>query len=249
MKFNILILPLLLLLSYTSAQTNKTFIIEEHHRENALEEGKKLLVENKIPVFYEDEDYLVSASCSGEWGGSIRFKNKKTGVERSAASTCPVTINKLDGKYYLTNTLAHMSGFSEILEIADPEKLQVFNLPKPIKKKGKMLMRYVGDDESKSTAGTRRLIDTMGVITLASFPFRGQLFHVVSDFKKLYLVKTENYKYNTIEIISNSPIWTYDPKVVITKENHRIVVFDKSQSEGYLDIFENRINVVLNKIE
>ncbi|MBS1608712.1 MAG: hypothetical protein JSS70_08130 [Bacteroidetes bacterium] len=192
---------------------------------------------------FEDSTYVVSKTCSGEWGGTIKFKNKKTGVTVSAASTCPVVVNKLDGKYFVTNTLAHLSGFSDIIEIRNPDDMSVFELPKPRKKKGKIIMRYVGDDEAKSTKGTKSLVDSIGVLTLATFPYRGQLFHVVTDFRKTYLTQVVDGKFVSIDTVSNESLWTYDPEVFITPDKHSIVFFDNEKVSGYLDIFENTIKV------
>lgn len=58
-------------------------------------------------VFFQDENYYARRACSGEWGGSIWFKNKRTGIEYSCSATCPVIINKIGEKYIVTNTLAH----------------------------------------------------------------------------------------------------------------------------------------------
>ncbi|MFZ6052746.1 hypothetical protein [Halocola ammonii] len=192
---------------------------------------------------FEDSLYVVSKTCSGEWGGTIKFKNKKTGIEYSAASTCPVVVNKLNGKYYITNTLAHLSGFSEILEISNPELMTVFELPKPRSKKGKTIVRYVGDDESKSTKGTKQLVDSIGVLTLATFPYNGQLYHIVTDFKMTFLSKIENNKFVTIDTISDNSIWTYDPEVFVKDNGHMIVFFKNQEVEGILDIYENQITV------
>lgn len=192
---------------------------------------------------FEDSLYIISKTCSGEWGGSIKFKNKKTGVEYSAASTCPVVVNKMNGKYYITNTLAHMSGFSEILEIENPDLMTVFELPRPRSKKGKTIVRYIGDDESKSTNGTKQLVDSIGVLTLASFPYNGQLYHIVTDFKKTFLTKIENNRFVTIDTVSEKSIWTYDPEVFLKQDGHMIILFKNQEVEGVLDIFENQITL------
>jgi len=196
---------------------------------------------------FEDSLYIVSKTCSGEWGGTIKFKNKKTGIQYSAASTCPVVVNKLNGKYYVTNTLAHLSGFSEILEISNPDLMTVFELPKPRSKKGKTIVRYVGDDESKSTKGTKQLVDSIGVLTLASFPYNGHLYHIVTDFKKTFLTKIENNKFVTIDTVLDKSIRTYDPEVFVKDDGHLIVLFENQEVEGVLDIFENQITVKRKK--
>ena len=171
---------------------------------------------------FEDSLYVVSSTCRGEFDGTIKFKNKKTGIEHSSSSTCPVVINKLNGKYYITNTLAHLSGFSEILEIDNPDLL---------------------NNGSKLTNGTKRLLDSIGVLTLASFPYNGQLYHIITDFKKTSLAKIENTKFVTIETICDKSIWTYDPVVVRKLDGHLIVYFKNEEVKGVLDIFENQITV------
>jgi hypothetical protein len=196
---------------------------------------------------FEDSLYIVSKTCSGEWGGTIKFKNKKTGIEYSASSTCAVVVNKLKGKYYITNTLAHLGGFSEILEISNPEVMNVFELPKPKRKKGKTIIRYVGDDESKSTRGTKQLVDSIGVLTLASFTYNEQLYHIVTDYKKTFLTKIENNKFITLDTITDTSIWTYDPEVFVKSDGHLIVLFKNQEVEGALDIYENQITVKRKK--
>lgn len=110
-------------------------------------------------------------------------------------------------------------------------------------KKRKTTVRYVGDNESKSTKGTKQLVDSIGVLTLASFLYNGQLYHVVTDFKKTFLTKIENNKFVTIDTVSDESIWTYDPEVFLKDNGHMIVPFKNQGVEGVLDIYENQITV------
>lgn len=234
---------LIILLTFfltTSCFGQDKFIIKDIIGQDGFNENNGKVNPSNI---FEDSLYILSKTCSGEWGGTIKFKNKKTGIEYSAASTCPVVVNKLNEKYYITNTLAHMSGFSEILEISNPDLMTVFELPKPRSKKGKMNVRYVGDDESKSTNGTKQLVDSNGVLTLASFPYNGQLYHIVTDFKKTFLTKIENNSFVTIDTISDKSIWTYNPEVFVKDDGHIIVLFKNQEVEGVLEIFGNQITV------
>jgi hypothetical protein len=195
-------------------------------------------------AFFEDENYIVRKTCSGEWGGTIWFKHKITGIEYSCEATCPVIVNKVDGKYIVTSTLAHMIGFSEIIEITNPDSMAVFKFPKPRLKKGKMKLYYVGDDESNSKKGTTQLVDSLGVLTIASFTYDNQLFHVVTDFKKTFITKIEQNKFVTLYTISNSSIWTYNPEVIRTTDGHFIVFFNNEAAKGYLDIDANKITLI-----
>jgi len=198
-------------------------------------------------AFFEDDSYLVRSTCSGEWGGTIWFKNKKTGIEYSCSATCPVVVNKINGKYIVTCTLAHLSGSTEILEIENPDSMSIFRLPEPRQKKGKKLLRYVGDDESKSTIGAKKILDCVGVQTLASFPIDGKLYHVITNFHETFLSTIENQEFTTIDTLLKRSIWTYGPRVIKTPDNHYVVFFSNSKTNGYLDIIEDKIKIIESK--
>jgi hypothetical protein len=191
-------------------------------------------------VFFEDNTYKVTKTCSGEWGGTVRFTDKKTNIEYSCESTCPVSVTMQAGEYVVTSSLAHLSGSTEIIRISDPKSLDVFKLPPPRKKKGKKVFRYVGDDESKSKKGTETLIDSVGVLTLGSFLFEKELFHVVTDFRKTYIAKIENKKFVMIEFICDGRTWTYDNDMIVSQDGHVIIIIQG----GYIDIFDNQVKIL-----
>lgn len=229
--------------SMTFGQTDKLFVINEvFTQDSSLYKTERDFIKQDT-VFFEDENYTVRKTCSGEWGGTIWFKNKVTGIEYSCEATCPVIVNKVNGKYIVTSTLAHMIGFSKVIEINNPDSMAVFKLPEPRQKKGKRKLYYIGDDESKSKKGTNILVDSVRVITIATFPYNDQLFHIVTDFKKTFISKIENNRFVTVDTISNTSILTYDPEVIRTIDGHYIVFFGNSVTKGYIDIFENKINV------
>jgi hypothetical protein len=241
--FNAMILTLVTC-SCVCGQEKKLFDIRETINKDSIQTKKITDFAINDSVFFQDDNYLVRKSCSGEWGGSVWFKNKRTGIEYSCNSTCPVVINKFRDKYIVTNTLAHLIGFSEIIEIENPDSMTIFKLPEPRAKKRKMIYRYVGDNESKSTIGTKKLLDSIGVLTLASFPYNGQLYHIVTDFRKTFLTEIENKKFVSIDTISNESLWTYDPEVIRTKANHYVIYFSNDKVNGYIDLIDNKIDVI-----
>jgi hypothetical protein len=194
--------------------------------------------------FFEDENYVVRKTCSGEWGGSIIFKNKKTGTEYSCNATCPVVVNKIDGKYIVTNTLAHLIGSSGIIQIDNPDSMEVFKRFEPKWKKRGIIKRYVGDDKSRSAKGSKQILDTLRIMILASFPYEGELYHITTDFEKTYVSKVENKRLINLGLVCNESIWTYNPEVIRTIENHYVVYFSNETIKGYLDIFENQIGLM-----
>jgi hypothetical protein len=149
-------------------------------------------------------------------------------------------VTKIGREYIVTSSLAHLIGSTEIIRISDPKSMDIFQLPPPRKKKGKMVFRYVGDDESKSKKGTETLLDSVGVLTLASFNLKKELFHVVTDFKQTYIAKIENKKFVVIEFICNGRTWTYDNDVITTEDGHVIITIQG----GYIDIFDNQVTLL-----
>ena len=136
--------------------------------------------------FYEDEFYDIYATCNGEWGGTIYFKDKKTNDNYEAASTCPIVINKIDNEYYVTNYMGHMMGFASVLKISDPTKLEKSNLN---------FDRHEGSQYNK---GVETLLDTMDFYIPTSFVADKQLFHLYSDENGTYIGKIENKEINPI---------------------------------------------------
>jgi hypothetical protein len=132
--------------------------------------------------FYEDEFYDIYATCNGEWGGTIFFKDRKTKVGYEASSTCPTVINKIDNDYYVTNYMEHMMGFASVIKISDPTKLEKSDLN---------FDRHEGSHYDK---GFEFLLDTMKFYVPTSFVVDKQLFHLYYDENGSYIGRIENKK-------------------------------------------------------
>lgn len=225
----------------TFGQTDTSFHVSQGIITEDIRTNIKAWKKSK-PTFYEDEKYIVSKTCSGEWGGTIKFKNKKTGIEYACQATCPVSVNKIDDKYYVSSSLAHMRGSCEVLEISQPDSMEMFRINPPREIDGKKV-KYVGDDESTSLRGTKKLIRVYGKRILGSFFFDGQLFHVVSDHKETHLATVENEKFKSVKLITNEDFFTYDNEIIKTESGHLIIPI----ANGYLDIFENQIKILKHR--
>lgn len=243
MKFFKLFLPLILLSAGCSAQTQKQFEIKEIYISNSSKDKALKDFKKKYDAFFEDENYVVRKTCSGEWGGSVYFKSKKSGVEYACSATCPVIINKLNNKYYLTNMLAHLSGSSEIVEIENPDLMSVAEPPKQFRTEGFVIVP-IGSDEQQSTKGTHKVTDSIGVLVIGSFPYKNELFHIVTDFNGTYLCSIENNRFRTMDTVSKVSLWSYDQEVKVTKDNHYIIPFASDEANGYIDVVDNKISII-----
>lgn len=47
-----------------------------------------------VPPLFEDDKFIVASTCSGEWGGSVYFKDKRTKKVYTAQATCVVNVKK-----------------------------------------------------------------------------------------------------------------------------------------------------------
>lgn len=218
-------------------QVDSTFLVSR----SAMTDSLRFVIDSikkSNPIFYEDEKFTASKTCSGEWGGTIKFKSKKNGVEYSCSATCPISVNRLNNLYYVTSSLGHISGSCEVIEISNPQLMEIYKTASPRKIKGKKV-KYVGDDESKSTKGIKKLLSEYGKMILGSFVFKGQLFHVVMDRKETYIAIIDSGKFKRINFITNEKVFTYD-RDIIKINGHLFIPI----SGGYLDIFENRVKLV-----
>jgi hypothetical protein len=204
----------------------ENFVINELVKPKKFKYLKKSNIKGNRNILLDDSLYIVTKTCWGEFGGTIIFKSKKTGIEYFTGSTCPIVVNKLNNKYYVTNSLLHLAGSSSVIEISDPEKIGV---------------------DSIYLRGIKIVVDSVGVTTLSSFPYKGELYHIVADYEKTYLAKVENNKFVTIDTVSKVSLRTYNPRVLVTENGHFITFFNHRDAKGYIDIFENQITIVRRK--
>jgi hypothetical protein len=248
-------------------QNNVSFEIEALFIKDPSDFKRITDFEKLDSAFFQDENYYVRRTCSGEFGGSIWFRNKKTEIEYSCSATCPVTVNKIDNNYIVTTSLSHFRGFSSVFLIENPDSMDIFQEPenkRVVNKCGlkkwristtgfrKVYYGFTGGDlESKSIKGRRSLVDTIGVNILFSFPYNDQLYHIVSDFNTLYLSKLERnvlltvdtiFKglHNLTKVIDGSR-HHYNTSGFVTKDNSYVVLFENSGLVGYIEIKDNKI--------
>lgn len=165
-------------------QNDSLFLKESYFEKKNLYLDKYVadfkLTKSKDLKFYEDELYDVYATCNGEWGGTIYFKNKKTKETFEGSSTCPIVINKLANDYYVTNYMGHMVGFASVIKITDPTKLE---------KSEFKFNKNVGSEYKK---GIEVLLDTMDFYISSSFVADKQLLHLYTENDGTYIGKLEN---------------------------------------------------------
>ncbi len=198
-------------------------------------------LEHYTPYFYEDENYIVTSECHGEFGGEIYFKNKKDGTATVGYATCPVIINKIDNKYYLTTSLAHLGGFYGFYEIDDPRELTIKANDSVYQGRGELM------------AGIKTLTGGMNKTILLSFKYNSGIYHIVCDREtnENYIAIRENATLKKIQTLNTLSIMASSNAVRLTKDGHYSADFMVRKTDsnylksGYIDIFENKIKIYL----
>lgn len=150
----------------------------------------------KPAPLFEDENYIVTSSSSGEWGGTIFFASKQDGKTYEGALLDPIRVLKKDGIYYASGALGHMRGHSMICAIEDPQKMAVFKNDRPTADS------LIHLRESTSTQGLKMIADygaykkptgqfaeptgdtvyvMQSALLLSSFIHKDNLYHMYAD--------------------------------------------------------------------
>lgn len=190
-------------------------------------------------LLYNDTTYEVWKTCSGEWGGTVYFKNKKTGKIYCAEATCPISVNKINNKYYISNSISHLYESSDILEITDPEKMEQFTKI-PVYHPGIITREY----ESHSSKGIKKLIDTSGVIIISSFVYKQKLYSILlnSHNTRATISELRDNKFYTIQEIDKG-IFSEHPLIIKESETHQKIYLQQPKP-GILEIKENKIRFI-----
>jgi len=191
---------------------------------------------------YSDTAYEVTSTCSGEWGGTVYFINRKTGKKFACSATCPIMINRTDTSYIVTASLAHLMGSTEILEIPSPDQMQVYNY-KPSKRR----VKYAGENESTSRQGVKVLIDSMRVFTIGSYPIEGEILHVVTNFDQTYICRIRNGAFEVIQQLAESSFWSYRNQGWCSKDGVGWNFFLNNKDNGLIRIAGRSIQIYLFK--
>lgn len=189
-------------------------------------------IERRNFSLYQDSSFKVFATCNGEWGGTIFFKDLQTKEVYEASSTCPIVVNKLNGYYYVTNYMGHMMGFSSVLKIPDSTKLHTSEL------------NFETHQGSQHNEGTETLMDTMNFYISTSFVVNGEIRHLYSDESGTYLGKIEKE-----QIV---PTYKFDFKFYThfnqqSKNGQQVlsVNIPESENKGVLIIDNGKLNFYL----
>lgn len=200
----------------------------------------------ETPVL-SDDNYTITSTCSGEWGGSLYFRHKKTNKIYKCNCTCAVNVIKSNGAYLATASLSHMAGFANIFIVDDPSKLKPLN--KDYLTKGRFIVingkktriGLVGEDESSSKQGTRQLIDSIGITIASGFLYNSVRYFIVEKYKNVSIDTIRNNVLVPIDDLTKLNIWSDYPENR-TSGQKQVYTFTNEQNTGFVFIDKNRLS-------
>lgn len=194
--------------------------------------------------YYKDNNYKIIGRCNGEFGGELLFLGKDTTKVFYLLCTCPLMVNYINNKYYITSALAHMNGLGKVTEISDPKTL----ISVPIDSlclnwksnyfKGKN-PREIYEKLSKQG---NVLIDTCGVIFNLFYPYKKHNFVIYSNHKKTYLGEILNKKIIPLDTLVDIRIYTTDDTQNTIKHGIYTYHFNNSSSCFFNDTLYEKIS-------
>ena len=235
-----IIFVLIFCFQYVTSQEKELFVLEIKNNEKSEFKTEYDKFKKTSEYFYEDENFIVKDSCRGEFGGVVQFINKKTNKINVAEATCPASLIKLNGNYYLTTSLAHMSGSSRIYEISDPNELT--ELKTTDSEKDKFFKK-------KSDTGMKKLYENFGGTISVSFPYENELYFIISDSNGTFLTKRKNSELIKIKKLLDYKVFTYETGIIVTDDNHYVSNFQlyEGKGVGFFDIKDNVIKINIYK--
>jgi hypothetical protein len=136
-----------------------------------------------LPCVYEDDKYEVYTYCRGEWGGQILFLDKKTDKIHITHCTCYNMIIRQNDSYYITESLAHLSGNLDIFEIKNPRLLPVIDR-KELKEKQPF---YSWGKTPSEVASPKNILSIGGYTAHIFYPYKSNKYLIYSNYDTLFL--------------------------------------------------------------
>jgi len=184
-------------------------------------------IKSKEKFIYEDSNYFVSTTDSGEWGSTLYFEDKRTKRLYECMSINPIVVNLIDNKYFITCYLKHMFGQTWIIEIDDPLKMSF------------VTSRREPYHESKSSIGQEVIFDSVNYYIPTSFVYNNELFHLYKANKRVFVGQLQNNKMINISDLKDDLSLSLQQ----FSDKRQFLIFHtmKNNVYGYMEIIENKI--------
>ncbi len=217
------------------------------------------LKKTEIPIIetlFQDNDFIVYAGCVGEFGGTVFFYDRKSGITYSHPCTCPKQVLYSNGSYYVISALSHIVEHSYIIRISNPRKLfitpqyEFFNHNWWAGVDSIYKSAYDKEYNHVGLNGAKIYGDTLGGLIALNYGYMGNLYSILTEDSTYTIMKHENDSLVSVE--SFSFCYQSDFAKDFQMDNDRYLGFSAIGNGGQCE--ESKINQVMfiaqqNKID
>lgn len=135
-------------------------------------------------IIYQDNDYIFYPVDFGEWGSLLFIYDKEKNITKGLRTTnCANAIIKTDGKYLISSSTRHMSGFSDLFSLQKIDNIPVLvdhSKSISISNIEEFWKRNIQIDESnKSEYYKQEKSLSIGAIISSTFLFQNNIYHFI----------------------------------------------------------------------
>ncbi|MCB2377038.1 hypothetical protein LGH70_05560 [Hymenobacter sp. BT635] len=160
---------------------------------------------SRQPKLFEDKRYLAWMTCNGEWGGEVYFYDKQRRIYYLARATCPNSIIKHNGSYFVLSSLGHMLGSCDWQQIDDPTRLTRWQGPTRPQDRD-----FTNDRENAIRSG-KTLFDYQQMEMLSAFVLNGEPMFMVNWRGSTLLATWQNDVFTIVDPLFNDGLYTHTP--------------------------------------
>lgn len=167
---------------------------------------------NKQPKLFEDERYLSFLTCNGEFGGEVYFYDKRQHQYYMTGATCPNSVFKQGGKYFVLSSLGHMMGSADLQVIADPAKLRRWKgAQKPQDRRFSARERVT---DTTGISASKSVFDFDNIQLFSAFQLKSHQYYMVHWKNQTFLATIEKGVITLVDPLFNDSQYTHQPVTI-----------------------------------
>ncbi len=202
---------------------------------------------NKQPKLFEDEQYMSFMTCNGEFGGEVYFYDKLRRDYYMTGATCPNSVFKLDGKYFVLSSLGHMMGSAGLQMIADPTKLRLW--------KGKQKPQdrnFSYGEQAPDSTGASHIKSVFSFYDLqmfSTFKLKDHQYYMIYWQDQTFLATIQKDVISLVDPLFNNAFYTHNPITINYSPNLVLMNLDfygvgKEKEVACIIIVDNKLTKI-----
>ena len=167
---------------------------------------------NKQPKLFEDERYLSFLTCNGEFGGEVYFYDKLQRNYYMTGATCPNSVFKQNGKYFVLSSLGHMMGSAGLQVIADPANLRRWQGKQ--KPQDRKLSYGEHAPDTTGASASKLVFNYYDLQVFSAFQLKGHQYYMMHWQNQTFLATIEKGLITLVDPLFNNAQYTHNPVTI-----------------------------------